>query len=67
LHPQATKHKEKRKKKRELDFLLRLGDDTHPLPKTTKQKEKGGELASTKSWQWRPPNPKPKQNIKNKT
>jgi len=39
LHPQATKHKEKRKKKRELS---RLGDDAHPLLEATKQKEKKG-------------------------
>jgi hypothetical protein len=26
-----TKHREKRKKMRELDFILKLGDDTHPL------------------------------------
>jgi hypothetical protein len=37
LHPEATKHKEKRKKKRELS---RLGNGAHPLPKATKQKEK---------------------------
>jgi hypothetical protein len=42
LHPQATKHRKKRKKNKELDLLLRLGDGTHPLPEVTKQKEKRG-------------------------
>ncbi len=31
-----------KKKKKELDFLLRLGDGTHLLPEATKQKEKKG-------------------------
>jgi len=39
LHPQATKHKEKRKKKKEMS---RLGDGAHPLLEVTKQKEKKG-------------------------
>jgi hypothetical protein len=42
LHLQATKHIEKRKKRRELDFLPRLGYGAHLLPKATKQKEKRG-------------------------
>jgi hypothetical protein len=40
MHPQATKHREKRKKKREPDFVLRFGDGAHPFPEATKQKER---------------------------
>jgi hypothetical protein len=42
LHPQAIKHKEKKRKKKELDFLSRLGDGDHPILEATKQKEKNG-------------------------
>jgi hypothetical protein len=40
--PQATKHKEQKKKKRELDFLPRFGHGAHSLSEATKQKEKKG-------------------------
>jgi hypothetical protein len=46
MHPQATKHREKRKKMKELDFMLRLGDDTHLLLEATKKKS----WASFESW-----------------
>jgi hypothetical protein len=42
-HPQA------KKKKKELDFLPRLGDGAHQLPKTTKKKEKKRELTFVES------------------
>ncbi len=49
MHPQATKHKEKRKKKKELGFLPKLGDGAHPLLEATKQKEKKGEVTFVES------------------
>jgi hypothetical protein len=45
LHPHVTEHREKRKKKKELDFLLKLCNGAHPLLEATKEKKK-------KKWNW---------------
>jgi hypothetical protein len=58
--PALTSNKTQTKNKmRELDFMPRLGDGAHLLPKATKQKEK--KLTSVKSWRWCPPKPKQKK------
>jgi hypothetical protein len=65
LHPQATKHRKKRKKMRELDFMLKFGDGAHPLLEATKPPKKR-ELAFVESWRWCPPKLKPKPKPKKK-
>jgi hypothetical protein len=64
LHPQATKHKEKRKKMRELDFLPRFGNGTHRIPETTKKKKKEKGVGLCRKLGMTPTKTKTKKKIK---